>query len=198
MQPFFRLSVFVLGKWPAEKRRCYRLKAESGNEVRPFRAWVPGNFGKERQGERAGYPDFFRCFQTDIAHGESAGFVEVRFPRGGAYFGCPVQTTQFERSGHGDVGRIRPLSILLYTVGSGKVHVPVYRHRTEVIPQPGFVQMGGVMRTVVEVSGSGVVLVIGNGYVETAGRVAQREVEFFGVVAVGIGLAEACRPPCFQ
>ena len=64
----------------AEERRCYRLKAESGNEVRPFRAWVPGNFGKERQGERAGYPDFFRCFQTDIAHGESAGFVEVRFP----------------------------------------------------------------------------------------------------------------------
>ena len=54
------------------------------------------------------------------------------------------------------------------------------------------------MRTVVKVPGSGVVPVIGNGYVETAGRVAQREVEFFGVVAVGIGLAEACRPPCFQ
>lgn len=58
--------------------------------------------------------------------------------------------------------------------------------------------MSGVMRTVVKVPGSGVVPVIGNGYVETAGRVAQREVEFFGVVAVGIGLAEACRPPCLR
>lgn len=58
--------------------------------------------------------------------------------------------------------------------------------------------MGGIVRTVVEVPGSGVVPIISNGYVETAGGVAQCEVEFFGVVAVGIGLAEACRPLCFQ
>ena len=98
--------------------------------------------------------------------------IEIIGPRSGAYLGCPVQTSQFERSSDGNIRGISSVAFIVYTIISGKICIPIDSQKTEVISDLCFKSMICIVGTIVEVSRPTVKPIVGDGNAESADRIS--------------------------
>ena len=80
-------------------------------------------------------------------------------------------------------------------VGAGLAgsEAPVHCQRTEIVAYLRFEYMAGMVRAIVEIAGTAIEPVVCHRNAETAGTVAQRQVQFFRISGLN-----ACGSPCTE